>query len=137
MINKGLCILTIALLLTGCVGTQYQYKGSLPDSQIAKVRASTENSVWYPFVSAYFEVDKVDGDREWVSVGNHFTGFSAKLNVLPGNYLVQFYCASGGTYAYPVAPLRAEAGKTYESRCFNAVGGKVGAEIKESTAATN
>lgn len=45
--------------------------------------------------------------------------------------MIQYYCATGSTYAYPTVILNAKAGKTYESRCFNAKGGNVGVELKE------
>jgi uncharacterized protein YceK len=128
--KKFLILMCYTIFLSGCSNTvSYQYKDkTLSDSQISKIRKSDQNSLWQPYISDYLELDKAN--RDWKSVGSHLTYFPTALNVLPGKYAIRFYCATGSTYAYPTAKFNAEAGYTYESRCFNAEGGQVGVELK-------
>ena len=125
------------IFLSGCSNTvSYQYKDkTLPDEQISKIRKSEQKSLWQPYISDYLELGKAN--KDWKSVGSHFTYFSTALNVLPGKYAIQFYCVTGSTYAYPTATLNAEAGYVYESRCFNAVDGKIGVELKAVKSSQN
>lgn len=131
--KKLAILMCYVVFLSGCADlVSYQYEDrELPDNKISKIRKSSKKSRWQPFISDYLELKEGETDEDWTSVGSHFTYFSTALNVLPGNYAIQFYCKTGSTYAYPMAVLKAEAGKTYESRCFNAEDNKVGVELKE------
>jgi len=129
-VKKLVVLVSAVVFLPGCANiVSYQYKDKkLPDDQISKIRKSERKSLWQPYISDYLKLG--EANKDWKSVGSHFTYFSTALNVMPGEYAIQFYCVTGSTYAYPTATLNAEAGYTYESRCFNAVDGKIGVELK-------
>jgi len=125
----------IALMATGCASTYSQFKDkSLPETQYAKLRPLKINNGWTPMVENFaLAKDISDGKKNWVELGGFMVDAPSKVNMLPGEYMFIFQCRTGSSYAFPMAVMKLEAGKVYSSRCFNAVGDKVGVEVKEST----
>lgn len=120
--------------ISGCATTKYGYKNkSLPDKEIAKIRQAKVNSVWDAYFSDYLNLSEGFNKNDWKSVGNHFTGFSGRLNLLPGVYLIRFMCSTGSSVAYPSVEIKVEQGRIYGARCFNGVDNMVGVEINEMT----
>lgn len=131
--KKIITILCILIVNSGCQTVKYQYKDkSLPTDKIARIRADN-GSDWHELLSDYMELSKPIEQRKWKSIGNHFSGFSSRLNLLPGRYLIRFYCNGGQILAYPSADVVVETGKLYSARCYNAGNQQIGVEVTEAT----
>lgn len=127
--------LIVAFATTGCASTYSQFKDkSLPETAYAKVRPLKIKNGWVPMVENYAATkDMTEGKMNWVDLGGFMIDAPTKVNMLPGEYVFMFQCSSGSSYAFPMTAIKLEAGKIYASRCFKAVGDKIGVEIKEST----
>lgn len=131
-VGSSAFIFVFCLIASGCATVKYSYKDkNTPDYEVAKLRQSKVNNGWRAYFSDYIDLNK-GSEKRWQSVGNHFTGFSSSMNFLQGKYVVRFMCSTGASVAYPVLDLSLEKGEIYSVRCFNAVGGTVGVEVKES-----
>lgn len=121
------------LTISGCA-TRYTYKNtSLPETDISQIRNTKVDNGWRALFSDYADLSDTKNGNDSISLGDHFIGFSSKMNFLPGLYWIRFRCVSGSVESYPSATVELKKGTIYSARCFNAVENKVGVEIKEST----
>ncbi|MCF2859153.1 hypothetical protein L1286_16845 [Pseudoalteromonas sp. SMS1] len=135
LLVKVLTTALMALAVTSCanLSTYKNYKNKkLSDDLVAKIRPSTKNSVFTPGIASVRNTSRDASDKKTKSVGGAMAGYPVKMNLLPGRYVITFYCFTGNTYAFPSAEVVVEEGSTYYSRCFNAPEGKVGVEVYEA-----
>lgn len=100
--------------------------------EVARLRPSKTPSLWKPQLVDVLDTSREATEHDWINVGNSIAGYPSKMNLKPGRYEIRFICTRGPSYAYPYATIVVEAGKIYSTRCFNAVDGMIGVEVKES-----